>query len=260
MATYLAPMDHLPVLLLAGFAAGAMNSLAGGGSFVTLPALIAAGVPSVQANASSTVALYPGGLAGVWAYRDRPEAVCGVSLKLLGLVTGIGGATGALLLLRTPASTFDLAVPWLLLFATLLLAFGRRAGAVLRGTFTIGPRAMVAIQFLLGVYGGYFGGAVGIMMLSIWSLLGTADLKRLQPARMLMVSAANGVAVLLFVLAGAVAWPRTLAVLAAGIVGGSAGGHLGRRLDARWVRAGTLVCAGAITAIFFFRAFSHRAR
>jgi uncharacterized protein len=252
-------MDHLPLLLLAGLAAGTMNSLAGGGSFVTLPALIAAGVPSVQANASSTVALYPGGLAGTWAYRDGLEAVCGLSLKLLGLVTGVGGATGALLLLWTPASTFDLVVPWLLLFATLLLAFGRQAGAALRRRLTIGPRAMVAIQFLLGVYGGYFGGAVGIMMLSIWGLLGTADLKRLQPARMLMVSAANTVAVLLFVLAGAVAWPRTLAVLAAGVVGGFAGGHLGRRLDARWVRAGTLVCAAAITAVFLYRAVLRRA-
>lgn len=251
-------VDHLPLLLIAGFLAGAMNSLAGGGSFVSLPALIAAGVPSVQANASSTVALYPGGLAGTWAYRDGLEPVGGVSLKLLALVTGMGGLTGALLLLRTPSSTFDLVVPWLLLFATLLLALGRQAGEVLRRRFAIGRGTMLAIQFLLGVYGGYFGGAVGIMMLAIWSLLGTANLKRLQPPRTLMVSAANTAAVLLFVLAGAVAWPRTLVMLAGGIVGGYAGGYLGRRLDPRWVRVGTLVCTASITAIFFFRAFLHR--
>jgi uncharacterized protein len=251
-------MDHLPLLLLAGFAAGAMNSLAGGGSFVTLPALIASGVPSVQANASSTVALYPGGLAGTWAHRDGLEPVCGVSLKLLGLVTGMGGLTGALLLLWTPSSTFDLVVPWLLLFATLLLAFGRQAGAVLRRRLAIGPGTMLALQFLLGAYGGYFGGAVGIVMLAIWSLLGSADLKRLHPPRTLMVSAANTAAVLLFVLAGAVAWPRTLVMLAAGVVGGYAGGHLGRWLDARWVRAGTLACTASITAVFFFRALVHR--
>jgi len=251
-------MDHLPLLLFAGFAAGAMNALAGGGSFVSLPALIAAGVPSVQANASSTVALYPGGLAGTWAYRDGLEPVAGVSLKLLGLVTGLGGLTGALLLLLTPSSTFDLVIPWLLLFATLLLAFGRQAGAVLRQRLSIGPGTMVAIQFLLGVYGGYFGGAVGIMMLSIWGLLGTSDLKRLHPARTLMVSATNTVAVLLFALAGAVAWPKTLVMLAAGIIGGYTGGHLGRRLDARWVRAGTLACTVSITVIFFYRTLMHQ--
>lgn len=234
-----------------------MNSLAGGGSFVSLPALIAAGVPSVQANASSTVALYPGGLAGVWAYRDGLEPVGGVSLEQLGLVTGMGGLAGALLLLWTPSSTFDLVIPWLLLVATLLLAFGRQAGAALRRRFSLGPRAVLPIQFLLGVYGGYFGGAVGIMMLALWGLVGTSDLKRLNPARILMVSAANTAAVLLFALAGAVVWRRALVVLAAGIVGGYAGAHLGRRLDARWIRFGTIACTSVITAIFFFRAFLH---
>ena len=233
-----------------------MNSLAGGGTFVTLPTLIAAGVPPVQANASSAVALYPGGLAGVWAYRDGLEPVCGISLKVLGLITAIGGFCGALLLLWTPSSAFDRIVPWLLLFATFLLAFGDRARAFLRARFSITPAAMLALQFLLGVYGGYFGGAVGIMMLSFWSMLGAADLKGLQPPRMLMVSAANTAAVLLFAVAGAVAWRRTLIVLAAGIAGGYAGGHLGRRLDARVVRFGTIACTASITALFFYRALA----
>ena len=249
-------VNGLPLLAFAGFAAGAMNSLAGGGSFVTLPALIAAGVPSVQANASSTVALYPGGLAGTWAYRDGLAPVCGVPLGTLGAVTAVGGLAGALLLLWTPSSVFDLVVPWLLLLATLLLAFGQQVGAALRHRFAIGPRAMLPIQFLLGAYGGYFGGAVGIMMMALWSLLGTADLKRLHPPRTLMVSAANTAAVLLFVLAGAIAWPKTLVMLAAGIVGGYAGGRLGRWLDARWVRIGTLAFTAFITAVFFVRAFN----
>ena len=122
--------DHLTLLVLSGFPAGAMNSLAGGGYFVSLPALIATGVPSVQANASSTVALYPGGLAGTWAYRDGLAPVGGVPLKWLGLVTAVGGLTDALLLLWTPSRTFDIVVPWLLLLATMLLAFGKQLGEV----------------------------------------------------------------------------------------------------------------------------------
>jgi uncharacterized membrane protein YfcA len=244
------------LLALAGFVGGAMNSLAGGGSFITLPALIAAGVPSVQANASSTVAMYPGGLAGAWAWREGLEPVCGIPLRLLGVVTGVGGLLGALLLLRTPSSAFDLMIPWLLLFATLLLAFGSDVGALLRRHVAIRPAPMLAVQFLLGVYGGYFGGAVGIMMIAIWSLLGTIDLRRLHPARTLMVSAANTAAVALFVIAGSVAWQGALAMLAGGIVGGYAGGHVGRRLDARWVRAGTLAITAAITAVFFYRAYA----
>jgi uncharacterized membrane protein YfcA len=242
---------------LAGLAGGAMNALAGGGSFVTIPALIAAGAPSVQANASSTVALYPGGLAGTWAWHEGLVPVGGVSLRVLGLVTAVGGLLGALLLLWTPSSAFDLMIPWLLLFATLLLAFGNRAGALLRRHVAIGPAAMLAIQFVLGTYGGYFGGGVGIMMISVWSLLGTADLRQLHPARTLMVSAANSAAVALFVVAGAVAWRPVIVMLAGGALGGYAGGYVGRRLDARLIRASTLVITCAITAIFFWRAYGH---
>lgn len=253
---HLSPMHELPLLLLAGLVGGAMNSLAGGGSFVTLPALIAAGVPSVHANASSTVAMYPGGLAGTWAWREGLEPVRGVSLRLLALVTAAGGLLGALLLLWTPSSAFDVMIPWLLLFATLLLAFGNDVGAFLRRHVAIGTTAMLAIQFVLGVYGGYFGGAVGIMMIAIWSLLGTTDLKRLHPARTLMVSSANTAAVALFIVARAVAWRETLVMLVGGIGGGFAGGHVGRRLDTRLVRAGTLTITTLITAIFFYRAYA----
>jgi len=242
---------------LAGFAAGAMNALAGGGSFVTIPAFIAAGVPTVQANISSTVALYPGGLAGAWAWHRGLVPVGGVSLRVLGLVTAAGGFLGGSLLLWTPSSAFDLIIPWLLLFATLLLAFGNGVGALLRRHVAIGPSAMLAIQFVLGAYGGYFGGGVGIMMMSVWSVLGTTDFRQLHPARALMVSSANTAAVALFVVARAVAWRPTLGMLAGAIFGGYAGGYVGGRLDARVIRAGTLVITGAITAIFFARAYGY---
>ena len=248
-------MDDLLLLLGAGLLAGAMNGLAGGGSFVTLPALIAVGVPSVAANASSTVALYPGGVASAWVYRDGLNSVCGVPLRPTLLATLAGGLAGALLLLWTPSSVFDKVLPWLLLVATLALAGGPRLGPALRSRFRAGVKTVVAVQFLLGVYGGYFGGAVGLMMMAAWSLLDGADVKALNPPRTLLVSAANTVAVLCFILAGAVAWPAVLLVGLAAVVGGYGGARLGRRLPAAVVRIATLILAVVMTAVFFARAY-----
>jgi uncharacterized protein len=241
-------------LAAAGFLAGAMNALAGGGSFVTLPALIAAGVPSVLANASSTVALYPAGIASAWTYRSGLRPLEGIALgPMLGL-TLVGGVLGSLLLLLTPVQAFDALIPWLLLLAFLALAFGRRAGERLRQKIRLGPKPVLALQFLLGVYGGYFGGAVGIMMMAVWSLFEGSDLKRFNPLRTVLVTAANTVAVVSFVVAGAVQWHPALMMLIGGIGGGVAGAHLGRRLDARLVRAGTLVLTAGMTVAFFWRA------
>ena len=239
----------------AGLAAGAMNALAGGGSFVSLPALIAAGVPSVQANASSTVALFPGGLASAWAYREDLGPVGGVSLRPLMLITLLGGATGAALLLGTPARTFDGVLPWLLLVAFLALGFGRQAGEWLRRRYRIKPWAVLVIQFGLGVYGGYFGGAVGIMMMAIWGLLDSRDLKCLNAPRTLLVSTANLMAVGLFAAAHAVRWPAALVMLAAATLGGYGGARIGRLLAPRVIRAGTLLVTAGITVAFFLRAY-----
>ncbi len=247
-------MESWLLLLGAGLLAGAMNALAGGGSFVTLPALIAAGVPSVAANASSTVALYPGGLASAWVYRQGLTQVCGVPIRPMLAVTLAGGLAGALLLLWTPSSAFDLILPWLLLIATLALAFGPKVAPWLQSRAKVGAAPILVLQFALGVYGGYFGGAVGLMMVAAWGLLADVDLKRLNPPRTLMVSAANTIAVICFALAGAVRWRETLVLGAAAIIGGYAGAHLGRRLDPRLVRAATLTLSVVMTALFFLRA------
>lgn len=258
-------MDHLPLLLTAGFLAGAMNAVAGGGSFLTLPALVLAGLPSVVANASSTVALFPGSLASIWVYRDgiaRPGDVLpggvlpGVSLAAVLATSLVGGLAGAVLLLATPATIFDRIIPWLLLVATLALAFGPRIGLALRRIIQIGAPPLLAVQFLLGIYGGYFGGAVGIMMMAAWSLLGSADLKAMNPAKTLLVAATNTVAVLCFAAAGAVRWPETVAVLLAALTGGYAGAHAGRRLSPRLIRVAVVAITTAITVAFFIRASS----
>ena len=239
----------------AGLLAGAMNALAGGGSFVTLPALIAAGVPSVAANASSTVALYPGGAASAWVYRHGLSEVCGVPMRPTLAATVLGGFAGSLLLLSTPTSLFDHVLPWLLLIATVTLAFGSRLGPALRARFRVGVKTVFAIQFILGIYGGYFGGAVGLMMMAAWSLLDGADIKALNPQRTLLVTAANTVALLCFVIAGAVRWPETLLVATGALAGGYGGAHVGKRLPSAIVRTATLAVAAGMTAIFFIRAY-----
>jgi len=243
------------MLAAAGLVGGAMNALAGGGSFVTLPAMIAAGLPSVGANASSTVALYPGGAASVWVYRHGLTTVDGLPFVPSLIATLIGGLVGALLLVSTPSSVFDGVLPFLLLTATLTLLLGPRLGVALRARIAGGPVTVTAIQFVLGVYGGYFGGGVGLMMLAAWSLVANADIKTLNPLRMMMVTAANTVAVLCFVGLRVVWWPQALALGLGAIVGGYVGAHVGRRLPAALVRAVTIVLAVTITVIFFYRAF-----
>ncbi len=178
-------MSPLFLVAGAGFIAGMMNALAGGGSFVTLPALIAAGVPSVNANTTSTVALYPGQLTSSWAYRDGLGPIGSVPLRSLVIVTFFGGALGAVLLLRTPIKTFDVVLPWLMAIATVALALGSRLGEILRRRWRIGATAVLGAQFCLGIYGGYFGGGVGIMMMAVWSLLSDRTLKSFNAPRTL---------------------------------------------------------------------------
>lgn len=244
------------IVFTAGVVAGAMNALAGGGSFVSLPALIAAGVPPVQANTSSTVALFPGGLASAWAYRDGLRPVGDVSLRALLVTTLCGGLVGALLLLQTSSAAFTFVLPWLLLVASVALAFGRRIGVALRARWHIHAHAVLAIQFALGIYGGYFGGAVGIMMIAMWGLLDNCDLKLLNAPRTLLVSAANVVAIVIFIVSNAVSWPETLTMLAGAVIGGYGGAHIGRRASPRIIRAVTLLATSGIMLAFFVKTYA----
>lgn len=246
-------MATLLLLLGAGFLAGTMNAVAGGGTFVTLPAMILAGLPSTIANASSTVALVPGSLASTWAYRKDIRPVEHVSIPLFLGVSAVGGLLGALLLLWTPTTTFDRLVPWLLLIATLAFTFGGRIGTWLRRRYKVGRGPMLALQVALSIYGGYFGGGVGIMMLAAWSLLIHADIRVLNPIRTMMVAACNAAAVVCFILAGAVRWPQTLTLLVGALAGGYVGAQVARRLPQPVLRAAIIAIAATMTAVFFIR-------
>jgi uncharacterized membrane protein YfcA len=232
-----------------------MNALVGGGSFVTLPALIASGIPSVLANTTSTVALFPAQLTTSWAYRDGLGPIGTVTLRSLFIASLVGGALGATLLLRTPIKIFDLLLPWLLAVTTVTLAFGRQLGEKLRRRWHINKSTVLVAQFGLGVYGGYFGGGVGIMMMAVWGLLSERTLKSFNAPRTLLIAAANAVAVVIFIVAGAVRWNAALIMLIAAVVGGYCGAQLGRRASAGIVRAVTITMAIGITSIFFVRAY-----
>lgn len=249
--------EVIALLFAAGFLAGTMNAVAGGGTFVALPALAAVGLPPTVANASSTVALFPGAVASAWAYRRDMVPLEGVSLKGMMAVSLVGGLVGAVLLLVTSEQAFTQIIPWLLLLATLALAAGPRLGPALRRLgLRLGPRGVLAVQFFLGVYGGYFGGAVGLMMMATWTIFSTADLRQMTPLRTLMLAAANGVAVICFAFSGQVAWAGTLAVMAGGIAGGFGGARLGRRLPNWALRALVLIITVATTVRFFLKAYA----
>ena len=247
-------MHDMALLAVAGLLAGAMNAVAGGGSFVSFPAMIAAGLPPVVANASSTVALFPGTLASTWAYRRAFAQTSGLRVRVLLPISVAGGLVGAALLLATPAHLFDMVIPFLLLLAALTFAFGPRAGLALRRVVRVGPGAMLPVQFVLAIYGGYFGGAVGLMILAAWTLFTKVDLRSMTPLRVLMVAAANGIAVICFALSGNIRWRETLMVMAGGIAGGYLGAHAGRRLSAPVLRALILAITIVTTAGFCLRA------
>lgn len=247
--------SELLLAAAAGLVGGTMNALAGGGTFATLPALIAIGLPANLANATSNVALLPGAAASAWTFRDELAPLGGVSVRLLAAVTFVGGLAGSALLVVTPTRAFDQIVPWLLLYAFVVLAFGRHAAAWLRTRATIGPRALVCVQALLGVYGGYFGGGVGMMTTATYGLLAGLDPRAMFAPRTLMLAVANAAAAIVFVVAAMVVWPACLPMLAGAILGGWAGAHLGKRLPPAAVRAWTLLVTAATTAIFFARAY-----
>lgn len=242
-------------LLLAGaaFMAGVMNAIAGGGTFLTFPALVFTGVPSVIANASNAVALAPASFASAWAYRRDYQSVEALSLKAMVAVSLVGGIAGAILLIATPETTFDALVPWLLLAATLVFAFGPTFIPKLRERFHIGPAALLCLQFLVGIYGGYFGGAMGIVMLAVYSLFGLTNLNAMNAMKSTLAGFINGVAVFIFVATGNVVWKQTLLMMAFAIAGGYAGAHYGRKLNPKYLRALIIAISSAVTVAFFVR-------
>ena len=251
-------------LCLSALGAGAVNSLAGGGTLLTFPALIAALVSqristeeaAVIANATSTVALVPGALAGAWGYRHEFRPVRGWFYLLAG-PSLVGGVIGSLLVTRLPPRYFATLVPWLLLLAAVVFlldtVLGRKRSQTLRPE-THTPRAvagLVVFQFCVAVYGGYFGAGIGILMLSSLALMGLGDMHRMNSLKTLLNACINGVAVAVFVADGKVEWRYALPMSITAILGGYLGARLALRIKPRTVRW-AVICIGFGLAGYYF--------
>jgi uncharacterized protein len=239
------------LLILAGVFAGAINAVAGGGSFLTFPSLLFAGVPAVMANASSTVAMVPGSATSAFAYRGDIRRIGEPNIKSWFIVGILGGALGAALLLFTSDKTFRQVAPWLLLFATLLFAFGNRMSLALRGRLHANHAAMLLILFPIAVYGGYFGGGMGIMFLAAMRLYGLTDIHGMNGIKTVLGGSLNGIAAGIFIASHQVSWRPALVMMAAGIVGGYLGPLGARRLPPKVVR-GLVITIGAVMTAYFF--------
>ncbi|HKM64616.1 MAG TPA: sulfite exporter TauE/SafE family protein [Acidisphaera sp.] len=247
MAVYL-------VLFLAALWAGAQNALAGGGSFVTLAALLYSGIDARAANITSTVALFPGQLASGWLGRELVGGIGILSFRALMVISLAGGAVGALLLLATPSSVFERMLPFLVLFATGVFAWGsfrRRSGADAR---RLSARAAAAGQFMIAIYGGYFGGGIGFLMLAVLTMAGVA-VRRASAAKNALAAVMNASAVAIFVASPAVSWPRAAVVCAGAILGGYGGVWLVKRLNERLLRALVVGIGVVLTVALFVRAY-----
>lgn len=239
---------------VAGLLGGAMNALAGGGTFATLPALIAMGLPANIANATSNFALMPGACSSAWVYRDELRPLGGLAIVPFALITFLGGLAGGILLVVTPTRAFDLIIPWLLLLALLAMLFGAQASAWLRARVTIGTRTLVVAQVLLGVYGGYFGGGIGMIATALYGLLAGISVREMFAPRTLMLAMANLAAAVIFLWFAMIDWRACVPMLAGAIAGGWLGAHAGKRLPPTLVRWWTLAVTTATTIVFFVRA------
>jgi uncharacterized protein len=260
------PSDRIAGVVVAALIAGVMNSVAGGGTLVTFPALVALGVPPLQANATSTIALWPASLASMWGYRSQ---LGGARLWAWGFAAPslIGGGIGAWLLLRTPAHRFAALVPWLVLGATALFVAQRPIMEWLRrrrpaapldgppaasnestGSDRFPPFSILAFQALVAIYGGYFGAGIGILMLAALGLMGFTNIHRMNGLKNWGGLCINAVAAVMFAFSSLVNWPVALAMAAGSMSGGYIGSRTAQRMPQRLVRA-AVVAIGMISGV-----------
>ena len=248
---------QLVLLILAGFGAGFINALAGGGSFLTFPALIAAGLPAIDANATSTLALFPAQVATTYAYRrslaqslQDPR----IDGRLLAIISLVGGFFGAVLLLSTSEQLFERLIPFLLLGATLVFAAGmvmpKQAEKQL-----LGATGVLVAQCFVSIYGGYFGGGIGILMLAALTLYGLKDIVLMNSLKMALATLMNATATGVFLFSGRIHWLEGLVLSVGSIAGGFAGAHAGSRIPPLYVRLFVIFIGLVLSLHFYLKAF-----
>ena len=243
----------------AAFLAGAINSVAGGGTLVSFPTLVWLGLNSVTANATSTVAIWPGTVGSAWGYR-RELRDAEPRFRVLIVPSLIGGIAGAVLLLRTPPHTFMRVLPWLMLGATLLFAFGKRLTG--NRVSSVGHDATVAaivgasiFELGVAVYGGYFGGGIGIVNLAMLAAVGMTNIHAMNALKSVLGTTINGVAALVFILKGAIYWPQAVVMIVGALVGGYFGAHYAQKLPQPWIRGFVILVGTAMTGYFLVKAY-----
>lgn len=248
---------RIGLLLAAGFAAGLMNAIAGGGTIVTFPALIFAGISSIGANATSTVALLPGTLAGIAGYR-RVLPGSWKWIRLFVMVSLAGGLIGGVLLTKTPERIFDRLVPFLILFATLLFTARTLFTRIFRldAKQPASPQwltAAITFQFLVSIYGGYFGAGIGILMLASLGVLGFGDIHEMNVVKNVLAFLINAVAAGYFIFKGLTDWPAAGIVAAGAIAGGYSGAYFAQKVSQRMARFSVTAVGLLVTAVMFYK-------
>jgi uncharacterized protein len=244
------------LLFAVAIVSGAMNAVAGGGSFLSFPALLLAGVPPIQANATNTIALWPGILASIGAYRKELRGAEARRVLWPLLATGVvGGLLGAVTLLVTPQQTFLRLIPWLLLSATLLFAFSRKITAALKphGEAALSTKAGAAAQFFVAFYIGYFGAGAGILMMALLALLGLTQIHRINAYKTVQAAVCNGIAILAFVTKGVIYWRFAAVMFAGATLGGYFGAHFAQKMDQEHVRWIVIAIGAGMSAYFFWK-------
>lgn len=233
-------MWGLGLILCAGFAAGFVNAVAGGGTLLSFPALLYGGRSAVRANATSTVALWPGTVASVWAYRRRISVQRDQAL-VLAVPSALGGLIGSMLLIYTPEKAFRVIVPYLILLASVLLMVQGPVSRWVAGRSAGGPRrtsaALWVVQLLISVYGGYFGAGIGILMLAAMAVFMPEDLQSANALKVLLGLLINAMAMLYFLLIGAVDLEAAGIMAGASVLGGHSGAHAAQRISPRLLRS-----------------------
>lgn len=247
------------LLWLAALVAGAVNSVAGGGSFFTFPSLVLLGIPPVTANATSSTALWPGAMAAAAGYRAelRSDLRLFVFLSLTSLV---GSTAGALLLILAPQQVFEGALPWLMLVAAAVFTWGGRLTARFTGKTRLATPWLCALLLPVAIYGGYFGGGQGFMLLALLSAAGLSHVHTMNALKSVLAGIHNGVSVVVFVVAGAVSWVPAGIMMLGAIPGGYLGARMARKVAPARVRKLVVAVAWLLTAWFAWRAWAPLAR
>jgi uncharacterized membrane protein YfcA len=249
-------MDITPLLVLAAtaFAAGIMNTLAGGGSFLTFPALLLTGLDARAANITSTVALFPMQITTGFAGRKLAGGTAGLSFRTLIILSLIGGVIGAILLLLTPAAFFARLVPWLILFATAVFAYGsfyKRQGSEAPAPH-LGTWGAAAVQLCIAIYGGYFGDGIGFLMLAALTLAGM-PIRKAGATKIILASCMNASAVLIFLFSKNIGWTQVAIGIPTSIIGGHIATRLLHKVNERYLRITVVVIGIALTVGLFLR-------